>query len=638
MLVALNKEARVTLINKAGCRMLGYKEKDIIGKNWFSNFIPKDERESARTVFKNLFKKEIKPVTYHENNILTRGGKLRVIAWHNTAIRDDQGDISGTLSSGTDITEQKRMLNSLMASEERLKILFEYAPDAYYLNDLQGNLIDGNQQAEKLIGQKREMLIGKNLLQVFNLDKNDIAKADEVLVKNSRGLSTERDEFPITRPDGTRVVLEISTHPVKIGTESLVLGIARDITKPKKMQAELDQYRQYLEDVVNDRTEKLNTALIESETNRDRMDTILKSVQEGLVVSDINHLVVMMNSLAEDWLNMRFSQALNRKVEQVFSQKKILNLINHALSDPSGTSRADIETRDNKTGVNRILEALAKTILDQTQKQIGVLTTLRDVTREREIDRLKTEFLSTTAHELRTPLTTIQGFSEVLLTRNDLTEEEKNKFLGYINKQAVNLSHIISDLLDISRIESGVGFSLKRKMCTVNNIISRIMENYRISHPKYRFTSNLETTDAPVFADREKIDQVVQNILSNAVNYSPPGTTIRATTKTLKDEYQVTIEDRGMGMTEEQVKRIFEKFYRADASDTAPKGTGLGMSIVKLIIDAHQGKVWVESKPGKGTRVIFTLPAGFREEDQKKPDDSGEIITRGFNKRGEEKK
>ena len=144
---------------------------------------------------------------------------------------------------------------------------------------------------------------------------------------------------------------------------------------------------------------------------------------------------------------------------------------------------------------------------------------------------------------------------------------------------------------------------------------------------------SLPSTDDFFHGDRDILLRVLQNLLSNAINYSSGRGEIRISTKLAGDDYRVEIHDQGIGMTLEQVSNIFEKFYRVNGSDTAPMGTGLGMSIVKLIIDAHRGKIW-ESQPKKGTRVIFTLPVGSETQDRAKEEDSGEINIKGKNRRG----
>jgi signal transduction histidine kinase len=286
-------------------------------------------------------------------------------------------------------------------------------------------------------------------------------------------------------------------------------------------------------------------------------------------------------------------------------------------------------------GHPRIMQARTSVIQGKSGEETCIVTVMHDVTDEREVDRMKTEFISTAAHELRTPLTSIRGFSEILLTRDDIKTEEKKKFLSYINKQSLNLANIIADLLDISRIESSLGFSLKEVPCNIADIIKGVVPYFQEQSPRHTFKVVLPEESVEVMVDEEKIGQVLENILSNAVKYSPQGGVIRVTGGlTMSDfrsrnaeqpeteksvqsqfripkstmEYRVSIQDQGIGMTRGQVTRIFDKFYRADSSGAGVPGTGLGMSIVKNLVEAHGGKVWVESKMAKGTTVRFTIP------------------------------
>jgi len=277
--------------------------------------------------------------------------------------------------------------------------------------------------------------------------------------------------------------------------------------------------------------------------------------------------------------------------------------------------------------------ARTSVIQGKNGEETYIVTVMHDMTDEREVDRMKTEFISTAAHELRTPLTSIRGFSEILFARDDIKKQEKKKFLSYINKQSVNLANIITDLLDISRIESALGFSLKKAPCNIARIINGVVPYFQEQSPKHIFELALPEGSVDVMVDKEKIGQVLGNILSNAVKYSPEGGPICLSAKLISDcglqiadsdldsdlTYlkpkmqnpkciEISVVDTGIGMTPGQVKRIFDRFYRAHASDAAVPGTGLGMSIVKNLVEAHGGKVWVESKVAKGTTVRFTIP------------------------------
>ena len=607
----MDLDGGIIYANREAHDIFGYAPEELsAGLNAFELLVAEDRPLARENFARRLNGEDLGTVKYTG---LTKNGHAFPALVEVNPIQEN-GYPKGFRGIVVDLSEEMEMIDRLSASQKRFQVLFEFAPDGYFLIDFDGKIIDANRQAQNLLQQNHDELVGKSMLSKFRLRGKTRQRALELLSRNAAGHPTEREEFALTRPDKSRLVAEISTYPVKIGKESLILGIARDITQAKALQDELTQHRNTLEKIVEERTRELHSALRESEANRDRIDTILKSVSDGLLVTDTNGHIILMNARAEDYLGVRFSESINRNVSDAIKQEPLARLIHKALSGSSGNLNVDIESAP-VGAETRILEAAAKPISIQGRELIGVLTTFRDVTREREIDRMKTEFLSTTAHELRTPLTSIQGFSEILLTRRELKEEDRKKFLGYINRQAINLANIINDLLDISRIESGAGFALKRAPCDLNEIISRRVELFRISHEKCRFITNLETIDRPVFADGEKIDQVMANLLSNGVRYSPPNGKIRISTTADDNDFQVTVSDQGIGMTKEQVRNMFDKFYRADTSDTAPPGTGLGMSIVKLIIDKHHGRIRVNSRPGEGTSVVFTIPMDPEKED-----------------------
>jgi len=354
---------------------------------------------------------------------------------------------------------------------------------------------------------------------------------------------------------------------------------------------------------------ELEWSLSETQVAMDKIDGILKSVADGLIVTDLHNNVILMNRAAEDLLGVRLSEVIDRPIDFAIEEKTLREKLIDTLGKKKTGYQFDFELPGNDPDHPRIMRARTSVIHDREGGETGIVTIIYDVTHEREIDRMKTEFISTAAHELRTPLTSIQGFSEILQTREDLGEEEKKKFLSYINNQSLALAQIINDFLDISRLESGRGFSLEKAPCKTGDIIKQVIPYFQEHAPKHRFEVVLPDEPVELTVDKDKVEKVLKNILSNAVKYSPEGGLIRVTGEILEDCYRVSVEDRGIGMTPEQVEKIFDKFYRADFSDAAVEGTGLGMSIVKYIVEAHGGKVWVESElGGKGTTVRFTLP------------------------------
>lgn len=228
--------------------------------------------------------------------------------------------------------------------------------------------------------------------------------------------------------------------------------------------------------------------------------------------------------------------------------------------------------------------------------------------RLKELDQMKSEFLSTAAHELRTPLTSILGFSEILL-KKDLDKERKKKFLKIINEEAAELANLISDLLDVSRIESGRGFKIRKASFYLREIITENVEVFKSQTKKHVFKVDISEDLFPVEADKDKIDQVVENLLSNAIKFSPRGGRITVSVHQVDGMAKITVADSGIGIPKKDLPHIFEKFYRVDSAFVKGiGGTGLGLAIAKYIVESHGGKIWAESKLGKGSTFSFLLP------------------------------
>ena len=248
---------------------------------------------------------------------------------------------------------------------------------------------------------------------------------------------------------------------------------------------------------------------------------------------------------------------------------------------------------------------LEKEIL-QRRKAEGLIKEQNE--RLKELDRMKSEFLSTAAHELRTPLTSILGFSEILLKRK-LDEERRNKFLKIINEESLGLSSLINDLLDLSRIESGRGFKITKAPIDIKEVILENIDIFQEQTDKLTFKVNIPDDLVKIEADKDKINQVIENLISNALKFSPEGGEITVSIEQSKGKIKVSVSDNGIGIPEKDLPHLFEKFYRAEnASSEAIGGTGLGLAIVKYIVEHHAGKISVESKIGKGSTFSFMLP------------------------------
>ena len=230
--------------------------------------------------------------------------------------------------------------------------------------------------------------------------------------------------------------------------------------------------------------------------------------------------------------------------------------------------------------------------------------------RLRELDQAKNEFLSIASHELRTPLTALQGFSELLLTR-DVPPERARRYLGHLHTESQRLGRIVGDLLDLSRIESGRGPTLERVSLDLGAMIEANVEIFASQHPRHQFEWNGRKLPA-LSADRDAVDRMLKNLLSNAIKYSPRGGRVRVEAGEAADKPEMvefTVEDDGVGIPAEALPRIFDAYVRiANPETAAAPGLGLGLSLVRGLAHAHGGSVEVESLPGKGSRFRVLLP------------------------------
>jgi PAS domain S-box-containing protein len=246
----------------------------------------------------------------------------------------------------------------------------------------------------------------------------------------------------------------------------------------------------------------------------------------------------------------------------------------------------------------------ASPILDDEGEPVGGVMVLRDVTPEHSADRLKSSLISTVSHELRTPLTMIQGFSELIATRR-LREEQVVTAAGQINSSAARLGRLIDDLLSVSRIDAGRVEVRPERL----ELPDAVAEAVATSAPERTVTTDVDRAPA-ILADPDLLARILTNLISNAVKYSPDDTTISVTATPAGDHVEVSVEDRGIGISDEEASQLFTKFFRADRREVRDKrGTGLGLYITKNLVEMQGGRIAVRSRPGEGTTVSFALPA-----------------------------
>lgn len=263
-------------------------------------------------------------------------------------------------------------------------------------------------------------------------------------------------------------------------------------------------------------------------------------------------------------------------------------------------------------GINRNLKAIIKDAVSKyeasnknlQEKSLKLAEVNKRLT---EMDKAKTEFVSIVSHELRTPLTSIIGFSKILLTLK-LADDQKEKYLKVIEAEGKRLSGLVNDFLDITKIEAGT-IIFKPEKIDIHDIIKEVQGAFDLAGD-IKIETQMPSTPMMIYADRDKIKQVFTNLLANALRYTPEKGKITIASGNENGRIKISIHDDGPGIQKEDIKKIFDKFYRSD-DDISKKsrGSGLGLAITRGIISQHKGEIWAESEPGAGSTFIFTLPA-----------------------------
>jgi PAS domain S-box-containing protein len=387
----------------------------------------------------------------------------------------------------------------------------------------------------------------------------------------------------------------VSARMLVLNNEPHLLTIFKDITERKKFVRALEE------------SEKRFRGIFESNPD----PVILSRLANGETI-DVNKAFEVATGISR-------AEALGRTSEDMGlwldPEQRVLTLERLRANGSIDNMEAVFKVRG---GANKVGLLSARVI--NLNNEPCLLFVIRDISREKEaeralfeMDQMKNEFISTAAHELRTPLSTIMGYTELLMEPESFggfTEEQKLEFHEVIYDKGEALIKIVDDLLDISRIESGHPVSLDFQDVDVRALLIKVINVFKISSGKHDYQIDLSRLEenCVLSIDRQRITQVLENLISNAVKYSPKGRRIIVRGESVREGLCVTVQDQGNGMTGEQVARIFDKFYRADASDTAVGGLGLGMSIARQIVEAHNGRIWVESTPGEGTKASFILP------------------------------
>jgi len=373
-----------------------------------------------------------------------------------------------------------------------------------------------------------------------------------------------------------------------------------------------------LTDGLNTMASELHDRIELITRQRNRTEAILESMSEGVIAVDRHERIIGMNRAASEMIRLDIKSVRGRNVQEVVRNVELQRLISDTL-DKNRSVGGELVLRETS---ERFVEAHVTPLHDSDGKSIGALMVLNDVTRLKQLEAIRRDFVANVSHELKTPITSIKGFVETLLDMPGGDPEELRRFLQIIGKQADRLDAIIEDLLSLSRIEQEAGESIiVREQFNVRHILESASQICELIAASRDITVRLKS-EGELYGHLNPalLEQAVVNLIDNAIKYSPEGTEVQVSAWRSDSALSIEVEDHGIGIEKELQDRVFERFFRIDkARNRKLGGTGLGLAIVKHIVLAHSGQVSVKSDPGSGSIFTIVIPDQETTETESDP-------------------
>ena len=358
-----------------------------------------------------------------------------------------------------------------------------------------------------------------------------------------------------------------------------------------------------LTEMFNYLTVRLKSTLDEMSREKKKVEAILTNMTDGIIAVNAEGVVIHANPAAYKIFNIREEDLYNRNFDDAAQKLDLGITFNDILNDS-----------DNNYNIlsinNLIIKISVVQIINEQNKAEGAMLVLQDVTEQEKLDKMRKEFVANVSHELRTPLTTIRSYTETLLDGALDNKEYTLNFLKVINSESERMTRLVKDLLQLSKLDYDK-MEWNMKSLSILNILRDCVVKMEMAAKQKNQSLSFEAIGelCEINGDKDRIEQVIINIISNAIKYTPENGSIKVTAKRLKDSVEIRIADSGIGIPKDDLPRLFERFYRVDkARSRSMGGTGLGLSIAKNIVEAHKGSIRIESEYGKGSEVIINFP------------------------------
>jgi PAS domain S-box-containing protein len=488
------------------------------------------------------------------------------------------------------------LLNDLNSLQSYVNDIFTFSPLPICFISPIGVILESNPAFMKISGLSFNEVIGKSIEYFFN--KREIKQvASDTMGKGF----VEGKEAWFSPKEKAEIPIQVFTR-ARIDEKGEKLGYFLsivDLTEIKKTQRDA---RGALMSILEDVKEEKNKA----EEEKNKTLAIITNFADGILVLDKNNRISLINPKAESFFKIKTKDAVGKNISEISKEGQFLSLMEIFNKKGKEFSREEIKIKEEL-----ILEISLVPVVRE-EKKIGSLIILHDVTREKLVEKMKSEFVSLTAHQLRTPLSAMKWAMRMILDE-ELGKINKGQrdFLQNNYDSNEKMIHLINDLLNVTRIEEG-RFLYQLTSADIEQIIKEALKSHKelAKERKIKLEFKKLSLKIPKFMmDADKMKMALENLIDNAVRYNIKGGWVKVSLEKIEDRVKISIKDNGLGLPENQYPRIFTKFFRgANVIKIDTEGSGLGLYIAKNIVEAHRGKIWFESEINKGTTFYFQIP------------------------------
>jgi PAS domain S-box-containing protein len=564
----LDPDSRFIEINGAFSTMTGFANRELRGLDWLE-IVHASDRAGVQARLADLLEGRVSSFVL-EKRYVREDASVIWVRESVSAVRAE-GRVEQIIAICEDVTE-RRESQHLRA---QIGAIVESAQDAIIGKTLDGIVTNWNTGAERLYGYKADEMIGQSIARIMPPDRPD--ELPSILERLRQGEYVQRYETVRRRKDGSLVPVAVSVSPIR-DAEGQTVGasvIADDISERKQ-----------------------------ADEVRARLAAIVDSAEMAIIGKRLDGTITNWNRAAEALYGYSADEVIGRHISLIVPADEMDQLADIMSRLARGERVEHLETRrQRKDGKIIDVSVSISPIRAADGVVVGASAIARDISEKRAAERMQQDFLALVSHELRNPLAAVKALAQLMQRRGVFNERAAEGIVA----QANHLDRLVGDLLDVARLDVG-RLELNLDKLDLVDLATRNVEQVQVQAETR--TIQLEAPPDPLIGwfDRDRIDQIFQNLLLNAIKYAPSGDVIVTLSAQDGSQARVSVADTGPGIKLEDQPRLFERFYRAKTTADGAKGFGIGLYVVRMLVEAHGGRIWVESRPGEGSRFSFTLP------------------------------